>query len=409
VVRSVRNRRTSRRLDQEYGEILRPNVQSEGKSRTMTWIRGAVLTRTGDPAPWARSRPITVGAVELDPPGPGEVEVRMEAAGICHSDLSRVNGNRETAVPVLLGHEGSGTITRCGPGTDGFEVGNRVVMTFMPRCGACAACTGPAWALCEGGTEANARGEMLNGGRRLRWRGSPIDHHGGVSAFATRAIVDVASLVVVPDSIPADVAAILGCAVLTGGGAVLNAGRLIEGQSVAFVGLGGVGFAGMLVAASQSPRAVLAVDMLPAKLSAAKEFGATKALAPEAAIAGGERYDLVVECVGDVRALATAIALTRPGGRTVTVGLPNPATKLEISPLALVTEARSLIGSYLGSGDPAADIRRYAHMYIEGRLPLEKLISGHIRLDDVNRAMDHLEEGTVLRQIIDLATEEEPA
>jgi alcohol dehydrogenase len=375
----------------------------------MTWIRGAVLERTGDPAPWALSRPITIGTIELDRPGPGEVEVRMEAAGVCHSDVARVNGTREVAVPMLLGHEGSGTITRCGPETDGLEVGNRVVMTFMPRCGNCPACTGPGWALCERGTEANARGEMLRGGRRLRWHGSPLDHHGGVSAFATRAIVDAASLVVVPDKIPADVAAVLGCAVLTGGGAVLNAGNLAHGQSIAFVGLGGVGFAGMLVAASQSPSEILAVDTLPEKLRTAPNFGATRALTPDAALAAGQRYDLVVECVGSVRALETAIALTRPGGRTVTVGLTDPATRLEISPLALVTEARSLIGSYLGSGDPATDIRRYAGMYLEGRLPLERLITGHIALEDVNRAMDELHEGAVLRQIIDLAKEEEPA
>jgi alcohol dehydrogenase len=375
----------------------------------MTWIRGAVLERVGDPEPWSKTMPITVDAIELDDPGPGEVEVRMEAAGVCHSDLSRVNGNREVVVPMLLGHEGSGIVVRCGPETDGVEVGDRVVMTFLPMCGECEACTSPGWALCARGTTANARGEMLGGGRRLRWRGQPIDHHGGVSAFATRAIVDVASVVVVPREVPADVAAVLGCAVLTGGGAVLNAGGLKPGESVAVVGLGGVGFAAMLVAAGADPSAVIAVDILPEKLARAGEFGATKSMTPDDAVATGARYDLVVECTGNVRALETAIALTRPGGRTVTVGLPHPSTRLEISPLALVTEARSLIGSYLGSGDPAADIERYAAMYLEGRLPIEKLITGHIALDDINQAMDDLHAGSVLRQVIDLAKEQEPA
>jgi alcohol dehydrogenase len=367
-----------------------------------------VLERVGDAMPWSRTRPITVDTIDLDQPGPGEVEVRMEAAGVCHSDLSRVNGNREVVVPMLLGHEGSGRIVRLGPETDGFAVGDRVVMTFLPQCGACEACTSPGWALCQRGTAANAKGEMLRGGRRLHWRGREIDHHGGVSAFATSAIVDVASLVVVPEEVPPGVAAVLGCAVLTGGGAVLNAGAMAAGESVAVVGLGGVGLAAMLVAAGCEPSEVLAVDTLPGKLASAAGFGATSALTPDDAIASGERYDLVIECVGHVAALETAVALTRPGGRTVTVGLPHPSTLLTISPLALVTEARSLVGSYLGSGDPTEDIERYARMYLDGRLPVEKLISGRISLDDINTAMDDLEAGAVLRQIIDLADEEEP-
>ncbi|MEU6225248.1 alcohol dehydrogenase catalytic domain-containing protein [Streptomyces sp. NPDC047042] len=375
----------------------------------MTRIRGAVLERVGDAEPWSKSTPITVDVLELDDPGPGEVEVRMEAAGVCHSDLSRVNGNREVVVPMLLGHEGSGTVVRCGPDTDGVAVGDRVVMTFLPICGTCEACTSPGWALCSRGSAANARGEMLGGGRRLRRRGGHIDHHGGVSSFATRAIVDIASLVVVPPEVPADVAAVLGCAVLTGGGAVLNAGGLKPGESVAVVGLGGVGFAAMMIAASAEPSAVLAVDVLPGKLTRAGGFGATRSLTPQDAVAADARYDLVVECTGNLRALETAIALTRPGGRTVTVGLPHPSTQLTISPLSLVTEARSLIGSYLGSGDPAEDIRRYAALYLEGRLPLDKLITGHIALADINKAMDDLHAGSVLRQIIDLANEQEPA
>jgi alcohol dehydrogenase len=375
----------------------------------MTRIRGAVLERTGDAGPWAQTTPITVDTIELAEPGPGEVEVRMEAAGVCHSDLSRVNGDREAAVPMLLGHEGSGTVVRCGPDTEGVEVGDRVAMTFLPMCGRCAVCTGPGWGLCSRGSEANARGEMLRGGRRLRRDGTQIDHHGGVSAFATRAVVDIASTVVVPREVPADVAAVLGCAVLTGGGAVRNAGHLVPGQTMAVVGLGGVGFAAMLVAAGIGPSALLAVDMLADKLARAETFGATAALLPHDALDSGHRYDLVVECTGNVRALETAIRLTRPGGRTVTVGLPHPTTALSISPLALVTEARSLIGSYLGSGDPAADIRWYARQYLAGRLPVDRLITTRLRLDDINQAMDDLHAGSVLRQIIDLAAEEEPS
>ncbi len=250
---------------------------------------------------------------------------------------------------------------------------------------------------------------MLRGGRRLHLDGREIDHHGGVSAFATRAIVDVASVVVVPREVPADVAALLGCAVLTGGGAVLNAGGFVPGMSIAVVGLGGVGFSALMVAATQQPCDALAVDMLPSKLSRATEFGATDAKTPDEALASGRRFDLVVDCTGSAKALQTAMDLTSPGGRTVTVGLPHPSTRLSVSPLSLVTEARSLIGSYLGSGIPRDDIERYAGMYLAGDLPVEKLISGHIPLADINHAMDQLQAGGVLRQIVDLAHEAEPS
>lgn len=370
----------------------------------MSQVRAAVLDRVGD-GPYAVERPLSVVELDLDDPGPGEVEIRMEAAGICHSDLSRVNGSREAALPMVLGHEGSGTVTRCGPGTEGFEVGDRVVTTFLPRCGTCPQCTGPGWSVCSRGMAANSRGELLRGGRRLHGKEGTVHHNAGVSAFATRAVVDASALVVVPPEVPADVAAVLGCAVLTGGGAVRNAGRLAAGERVAIVGLGGVGFAAMLVAAAGGAGEILAVDMLDDKLTAAPEFGATRAARPADALSAGDRYDLVVECVGNRPALETAVGLTGPGGRTVTVGLPAPSTVLEVSPLSLVTEGRSLIGSYVGSGVPRADIESYARNYLEGTLPLDRLISGHIGLDQINEGMDALHHGTVLRQIIDLRSE----
>lgn len=371
----------------------------------MSKIRAAVLERIGDHQPWAASRPITVDGIDLERPNSGEVLVRIEAAGVCHSDLSRVNGSRQCAVPIVIGHEACGVIEELGSDVDGYRVGDRVAMTFLPRCGTCAACLAPTFRPCEPGTAANGAGTLLNGGQRLYRNGAPVHHQNGVSAFATHAVVNASSLVVIPAQVPSDVGALLGCAVLTGGGAVLNAGRMVPGERVAVVGVGGVGLAAMLVAQATRASDILAVDMLPTKLALAPDYGATLVATPTAVADHRNQYDLVIECVGSPRALQTAIDLTSPGGRTVTVGLPNPEARLEISPLSLVVDARTLIGSYMGSGDPTADIQRYADMYLQGNLPVERLISHHIKLSDINEAMDALETGNALRQVIDLAAE----
>lgn len=363
---------------------------------------GAVLNTIGADQPWADSRPIQVRELELDDPGRGEVLVRMESAGVCHSDLSRVSGVRECAVPMLLGHEGAGIIEAVGPDCDDLRVGQKVTMTFMPRCGQCEQCLAPGWALCAQGTRANALGEMLGGGRRIHMDGAPIDHHGGVSAFAEFAVVDRHSLVVIPNEVPSDIAALLGCAILTGGGAVRNAAKLKPGETLAIVGVGGVGLAALLVARAIGITDITAIDMLDSKLVlAVEEYGATVGVTPAEAVERGLKFDAVIECAGNPRALESAIALTKPGGRTVTVGLPHPDALVQFSPLALVTDARSVIGSYMGSGIPEDDVLEYAHLYLEGRLPIEKLISGSIRLDQVNEAMDILQGGSVVRQMID--------
>jgi Zn-dependent alcohol dehydrogenase len=196
------------------------------------------------------------------------------------------------------------------------------------------------------------------------------------------------------------VAALLGCAVLTGGGAVLNVGKPQPGQTVAVVGIGGVGMAAVLTALAYANVRVIAVDQLPEKLAAATGFGAHEAYTPEAAVAGGVKAPIVIEAVGHPAALQTAIDLTAPGGRTITVGLPRPDARISLSPLGFVAEGRSLIGSYLGSAVPARDIPRFVEMWRSGRLPVESLVSATIRLEDINEAMDHLADGTTLRQLI---------
>jgi len=366
----------------------------------MSGIRGAVLERIGASRPYAQSRPISISDLDLAPPGRDEVLVRVEAAGICHSDLSVVAGTLVRTVPMLLGHEAAGIVERVGDDVDDLGVGQRVVLVFLPRCGHCAACATDGLTPCEPGSAANGAGTLLGGDIRLSRAGHPVFHHLGVSGFATHAVVNRASAVGVPPDVPADVAALLGCAVLTGGGAVLNVGRPRPGQTVAVVGLGGVGMAALLTALTYDDVRVVAVDQLPEKLAAARGLGAHEAYTPQQAAEAQVKAAVVLEAVGHPAALETAIGLTAPGGRTVTVGLPPPAARITVSPLGFVAEGRSLIGSYLGSAVPSRDIPRFVELWRSGRLPVQSLVSSTIRLDDINEAMDHLAAGTAVRQLI---------
>jgi alcohol dehydrogenase len=366
-------------------------------------ITGAVLERCGAPAPYAESRPVTVGPLELDPPRAGEVLVRIEVAGLCHSDLSVVDGNRVRPVPMLLGHEAAGIVESAGPGAR-LAIGQRVVMTFLPRCGECAECATDGRLPCSVGSAANGAGTLVGGGRRLT-RSVPaggvqeVHHHLGVSAFASHAVVSETSVVPVDDDVPPDVAALLGCAVLTGGGAVVNAGRPAPGDRVAVVGLGGVGMAALLVAVALGHE-VIGVDAVPAKLELARELGAATAVGPQEAVVQGLRAPVVIEAAGSARAFETAYALTAPGGTTVTVGLPHPDARASISPLSLTAEARTVVGSYLGSAVPSRDIPRYVELWRAGRLPLDRLVSDRITLDDLPAAFDRLASGAALRQLV---------
>lgn len=361
-------------------------------------IRGAVLEEIGRARPYADTRPLTISELELDAPGPGEVLVRIEAAGICHSDLSVVDGARPRPVPMLLGHEACGRVEMAGDGVHSTKVGDRVVMSFLPRCEECAGCQTGGRMPCGPGSAANGAGTMLSGGRRLHRNGTPVHHHLGVSGFATYAVVDQHSLVPVGDDVPPTVAAVLGCAVLTGGGALLNAGRPAPGETVIVVGLGGVGMAGVLTAVAMG-NPVIAVDPVADKLEQARAFGAT-AMTPDDLATSGTRGSVVLEAAGSARAFETAIAATAPGGTTVTVGLPHPDARASVSPLLLVAEARTIVGSYLGSSVPSVEIPKFAQWWRDGKLPVEQLISSTISLDDINHAMDELADGHAVRQVI---------
>src|SRR6476661_2012488 len=239
-------------------------------------IRAAVLNAMGATTPYAKSRPLGIEEVTLQPPGPGEVLVRIHAAGLCHSDLSVINGDRPRPTPMALGHEAAGVVEEVGPGVTDLVRGDHVVLIFIPSCGHCNPCAEGRPALCEKGAASNTAGTLLSGERRLfRGDGSPVNHHMGTSAFADYAVVSRYSLVKIDPELPLDEAALFGCAVLTGVGAVVNTGQVRAGSSVAVVGLGGVGLASILGAVASGARSVIAVDISDDKLKLAGELGAT--------------------------------------------------------------------------------------------------------------------------------------
>lgn len=372
---------------------------------TTKTIDAAVLDRSGDnPQPYAENGAMRMARLELDPPGPDELLIRMEAAGLCHSDLSVVNGDRVRPVPMALGHEGTGIIEQVGPGVDTFVPGDRVVLAFLPACGACVPCMSGEGYLCQKGAAANGKGEMLNGGFRLHECDHDVHHHLGVSAFASHAVIDRRSAVKVPADIPAEIAAVFGCAVLTGVGAAMNSAKIRPGENVVIFGLGGVGLAAVMGAMASGAANVIGVDPMTEKTALAKEIGAHGVTPDDLddAIAqimpGGP--DVVIETAGRGKVLETAYHTARRGGRIVTVGLPPPSDPFTIPALSLVAEGKTVIGSYMGSAIPARDIPRYIALWKAGKLPVEKLVSSTHRLDEINAMMDRMAQSQGIRQII---------
>lgn len=371
--------------------------------------RAAVLREIGLAAPYAQTRPLGIEEVELDPPGPGEVLVRVRAAGLCHSDLSVINGNRPRPMPMVLGHEAAGVVEDTGPGVTDLVRGDHVVAAFVPSCGHCRPCAAGRPALCEPGFAANSAGTLLSGARRLRDARGSVNHHLGVSGFAQLATMSRHSLVKVAGDLPFAEAALFGCAVITGVGAVVNTGGMPRGASAAVVGLGGVGLAALLAARMLEAPQLIAIDVNEGKLAVARELGATatvNAAEPDAIekvrelTKGGVEY--AFEMAGATRALALAYRITARGGTTVSAGLSHPDQQLDIQHLSLVAEERTLKGSYLGSCVPSRDIPRYIEWYRAGQLPVDRLLGERIRLGDINAAFDRLAAGGSIRQVVEI-------
>ena len=371
-------------------------------------IRAAVLDQMQMPQPYAKTKPISIETIELDPPGPGEVLVKMAAAGLCHSDLSVINGDRPRVMPMVLGHEASGIVEELGPGVVDLRRGDHVALVFAPNCGHCMPCREGRPALCEPGFAAAVAGTLLGGHRRFhRMDKSVLNHQAGVSCFAEYAVLARGSLVKIDPELPLDIGALFGCAVLTGVGAAINCGQMKLGCSAAIVGLGGVGLSALLGALAAGARQIVAIDKLESKLEIARSLGATHTFRADdpdlvanvkAATNGG--VEVAIEAASAVAALDTAYKITRRGGTTVTVSLPPPSATLNVPAVNLVVEERTLKGSFLGSAVPQRDLPRYISLYFAGRLPIDKLVTHRIKLDEINLGFDRLANGEAIRQVI---------
>lgn len=372
-------------------------------------IRAAVFEGGRTEQDFEASGALNVREVDLEGPGRGEVLVRIAAAGICHSDLSVINGTRPRPAPMILGHEASGFVEAVGAGVDDLAPGDHVVCIFAPGCGKCTFCAIGRPALCTLAAKHHGVGELMTGQRRLSIEGRPANHHVGVSAFATHAVLARQSLVKVEAEIEPHVSALFSCAMLTGAGAVFNTARVMPGSTVAVIGLGGVGLSAVLGAVAAGAGQVVAIDPFPAKLDAATQMGATHTIPSDENTAEAVRdltgggVDFAIELAGSVQALETAFDCTCRGGTTVTAGLPHPDARLSLNALKLVAEERSLKGSYIGSCVPQRDLPRMFALYARGMLPVEKMLTHRLTLDQVNLAMDQLNDGTAIRQIIEFA------
>ena len=366
----------------------------------------AVLRAVTDRRPYGESRPMSVEEVDLGAPRAGELLVRVEAAGVCHSDLSVVDGSRVRPLPMALGHEAAGVVEEIGAGVRDVKPGDHVVLTFVPSCGLCAECSSGRPALCIPAAAANGAGTLLHGPSLLRDRdGKALHHHLGISGFARHAVVARESAVVVPADVPLTTAALFGCAVLTGAGAVLNTVSVRPGQSVAVFGLGGVGLASVMAARVASAWPVIAVDPVAAKRDLARELGATAVFAPEEAEKGikdltGGGAEVTFEAAGVPSVLEAAFRAARRGGTTVAMGLPHPSKTVSLPALAFAGLGQSLLGSYMGSAAPQRDIPRYVALWKAGRLPVDRLLSATLPLDRINEAFESLAQGLAVRQVL---------
>lgn len=370
--------------------------------------KAAVLYEMGLSQPFAESLPLVVDEINLENPGKGEVLIEIAAAGLCHSDLSVLDASRPRLMPMVLGHEASGIVREIGAEVKDFGVGDHVVFSFVPICGSCDFCIEGRAALCAKGAKANVEGTLLSNQKRFTDSKSQVlNHHLGVSAFSQFTVAAQESLVKIDKSLPLETAALFGCAVMTGTGAVFNTARVSPGKSVAIYGLGGVGLSVVMGAAASGAYPIIAVDMFEDKLKLAREIGATHTVnvsetdgveAIKEITNGGAEY--VFESVGSEKVLIQAYQSTRRGGTTITLGLPHPEKMFSIPAFSITAEERTIKGSYMGSSVPGRDIPRYISLYQAGLLPVDKLHTHTITLDEINEGFDRLAAGEAIRQII---------
>ncbi len=368
-------------------------------------VRAAVLERVG--------AELSVEELELAPPQAGEVLVRLHASGVCHSDQNAIDGTAETPCPAVLGHEGAGVVEAVGPGVTRVAPGDHVALSWAPSCGECAECLRELPQLCSTAWPAMGTGGLLDGTTRLSRPngGGPVFHYSFISSFAEACVLPERSCVRIPGDVPFAVAGLVGCAITTGVGAVWRTAQVRPGDRVAVIGCGGVGLSALLGAVAAGAGTVVAVDANPAKLEVARELGADEAVlwagsseetarAVVEASSGG--VDAAIEATGRPEAMQAAFLSTRPHGAAVLIGIPRSDAVLELPALSILRMERRILGSLYGSSRPERDFVLTLDLYRRGRLPLDRLISHRLPLDEVGRGFELLRTGEALRVVLDL-------
>jgi S-(hydroxymethyl)glutathione dehydrogenase / alcohol dehydrogenase len=351
-------------------------------------VRAAILYEAGEP--------LRVEDVEVEPPHVGEVAVRMAASGVCHSDLHVVDGVHGAALPAILGHEGAGVVEEVGPGVVGIAPGDHVILSWLPYCGRCRFCIAGRPNVCENLGWSDA-GLMMDGTTRFHRNGTAV-HHFTTSSFGERTVVPAQTAIPIDPGLPLAEMALMGCAVMTAFGAVLNTANVRPGDSVAVVGCGGVGLNMVQAAAVAGAAEIVAVDPSPAKHALAREMGATRACSPEEA-AESVRVDHSFEAVGPRATIELAISLVARGGQAILVGMAPPDARPGFDALSLTMEEKAIRGCWYGSCRPQADFPMLVSLYTAGKLRLGSLVEP-CALDDVNAAFDRMRRGEAVRSVI---------
>ncbi|MGW5611056.1 zinc-binding dehydrogenase [Streptomyces sp. NPDC003753] len=362
-------------------------------------MKAAVLHRPGTP--------LTVEEVGLDDPGPGEVTIRVLAAGVCHSDLHYMNGDLKARLPAVLGHEGAGIVERVGEGVTRVRPGDTVITLWRPRCGDCRFCTTGRPALCALGRVQAASGGLLDGTSRLNLNGEKIHHLMGVSCFAERCVVSDRSVVVIDPDTPPEIAAVTGCAVVTGAGTALNVMKDATGQGVVVIGAGGVGLSAVMGLRLIGADPIVAVDTVDAKLDKARELGATHAvnvrthdLAEALTRISPKAMTWALDAVGAPQTLTQAFDVVGTGGTVVAVGLGKVGATVPVPVNPLVQQEKRLVGSLYGSANTPVDIPKLLDLFKAGRLPLDRLLGEQYELSAINEAYAALSQGATGRAVI---------
>lgn len=364
-------------------------------------MKAAVLREYGEP--------LQISEVQLAEPGPGEVRVKVKAAGVCHSDLSVLGGNLPIPLPAIPGHEGSGVVDAVGEGVTRVQVGDHVVFNWVASCGHCYYCDSGRPDMCDTAFDLQVTGTLPDGTTRFSCDSEEVYYFSATSCMAEMTVVPESGVIPIRRDVPFDRAALVGCAVMTGYGAVVKTAQVKPGSSVVVIGCGGVGLNVIQAAKLVGAETIIAIDRVGAKLAKAQQFGATHVIdasqtddpfTPVLEWTEGRGADYAFEVIGRPETIAQAYGLVRKAGMAVVVGVAPPHEEVSINAFSLPSQTKILTGTWYGQAVPEVDIPLILDLYMEGKLDLDALITGSYSLDQINDAFAALRSGQAVRSII---------